>query len=79
MNDGEREDFVNSHEALYHDWKASRKSIRNYVRESRALIDGTIRAMNTRPPGKSWRDWTAKDAEAFVGDHIQVIHVGGDR
>ena len=41
-NDGEREMWVHADSNLYADWAASRKPIRQYVRNNRAKIDASL-------------------------------------
>ena len=42
MNDHEREQWVSNDEGLYNLFRRSRKSIRNFIRENRELIDEVI-------------------------------------
>lgn len=42
MNDAQRQQWVDNDEGLYDDFLRSRKSIRNYIRENRKMIDECI-------------------------------------
>lgn len=44
MNDDERRQWVENDEALYNDWRASRRGLRRYVRANRAEIDAHVAA-----------------------------------
>ena len=52
MNDTTREEWVNNLEPLYNAYKASRKSMRRFLREHRAEIDSAINAELNRKPAR---------------------------
>ncbi len=43
LNDSERELWVSNHEGLYRAWKASRQSMRAFVRANRDMIDSVVK------------------------------------
>ncbi len=49
MNNTERQMWINNHEGLYRWWKASKLSMRDFIKFNRPSIDETIRlALNER-------------------------------
>lgn len=42
MNDRERQQWIDNDEGLYNDWRASRQSQREFIRQNRAAIDAAI-------------------------------------
>jgi hypothetical protein len=48
MNDVERSDWVNNEEGLYLAWRRSGKSMRDFIRENRELIDQMIEVYKRR-------------------------------
>jgi len=54
MNDSERELWVRNDEGLYRAWRASRQSLRAFLREHRAEIDAAIDARLQPPAPRKW-------------------------
>jgi len=50
MNDRERQMWVDNHEGLYNMHRASRKSMRRFLREHRAEVDAVINAQLGNKP-----------------------------
>ena len=50
MNDRERELWVMNSEGAYRAWRASRQSMRTYIRENRAALTDWIRRELGEPP-----------------------------
>lgn len=50
MNNREREQWIQNDEGLYNWWRASRQSMRDFIRDNRAEIDSAIeRALGRKP------------------------------
>jgi hypothetical protein len=55
MNDVDREQWINNYEPLYNDQRRSRLSMRNFIRENRAMITAVInRELNKKPAEPSY-------------------------
>jgi hypothetical protein len=60
MNDAERELWVLNDEGLHSRYKSSRKSMRAFIRESRAEIDQAIRSELDKKPDDGQKWWQVK-------------------
>jgi len=56
-NDEERRQWVLNDEGLYNWHRASRQSMREFIRENREELDAAIDRALATPPAKSWRDY----------------------
>jgi len=78
MDDRERELWVRNDEGLYRDWRRSRLSMREYIKQNRAMLTEAIEAVLNRKPRQSYNRHHRNPKSKSLGAYVRVTMTAQD-